>query len=187
MRSQPASQPALSLGVLALPLRGVPPLIVSPYDSGALPKHPRNLLLSKSYTRAGLQGIVNCSCSANLHKSILNQLSGPRERRVRARGVSQPANAPAYAQVRGAARRVSAPRRRAPARRCGVDYIHGVSRGEPRACGKNVPTHRVRARAHACVGTCVRACVRARVCTGANKVSPDGISNRPRGRKSSAE
>lgn len=33
---------------------------------------------SKSYTRAGLQGIVNCSCSANLHKSILNQPSSPR-------------------------------------------------------------------------------------------------------------
>lgn len=32
---------------------------------------------TKSYTRAGLQGIVNCSCSANLHKSILNQPSSP--------------------------------------------------------------------------------------------------------------
>lgn len=49
---------------------------------GALPNHPRSLPSSKSYTRAGLQGIVNCSCSANLHKSILNQLSGLR--RVRA-------------------------------------------------------------------------------------------------------
>lgn len=49
---------------------------------GALPNHPRNLPSPKSYTRAGLQGIVNCSCSANLHKSILNQLSGLR--RVRA-------------------------------------------------------------------------------------------------------
>lgn len=43
---------------------------------------------SKSYTRAGLQGIVNCSCSANLHKSILNQPSSPR--RVRRLAAADP-------------------------------------------------------------------------------------------------
>lgn len=53
--------------------------------------HPPTLFSSKSYTRAGLQGIVNCSCSANLHKSILNQLSGLAKS---APGVSQPGNAP---------------------------------------------------------------------------------------------
>lgn len=84
----------------------------------------RNLFSSKSYTRAGLQGIVNCSCSANLHKSILNQLSGLR--RVRARRLAAWKRT-GYAQVPDATQR-DATRRHVPFLPIN-GYTQGVSNG----------------------------------------------------------
>lgn len=98
-RSYPFSLGLLTPAASSLPFRPLPdlPLPAPTMDSGSVPyqtviphlrRSPRppathRLRLrpstpSKSYTRAGLQGIVNCSCSANLHKSILNQPSSPR-------------------------------------------------------------------------------------------------------------
>lgn len=76
------------------PLR-FPPPSPSPRVSNLLQPSP----VEKLYSRASLQGIVNCSCSANLHKSILNQLSGLRKS-VCARGAAS------LSQVGNAARRI---------------------------------------------------------------------------------
>lgn len=119
----------------------------------------RNLFSSKSYTRAGLQGIVNCSCSANLHKSILNQLSGLR--RVRARRLAAWKRT-GYAQVPDATQRDATRRRLRLRRRArgrgrrhvrfngytqGVSKRHALQSVDMRERETvDVPTHRVRAR-----------------------------------------
>lgn len=154
---------------------------------GALPNHPRSLPSSKSYTRAGLQGIVNCSCSANLHKSILNQLSGLR--RVRA-GRLAGWKRTGYAQVPDEMRRDATQRdatqrnatqrdaRRGDAMRCDATYrtttyTQGVLNG----------TSRYPRRRYACAIMPTHHDLRVRVCTRSNKVTPDGVSNRRGGEK----
>lgn len=121
----------------------------------------RNLFSSKSYTRAGLQGIVNCSCSANLHKSILNQLSGLR--RVRARRLAAWKRT-GYAQVPDATQRdptptpmpTSRPRPRTVSTyqrlHTGCLERHALRSVDMRE-RETVPTHRVRVRVRVCTLT----------------------------------
>ena len=82
----PSFLPSFPVLCATLPSNGY----TSPRSARRAQTHPhlsRPSTPSKSYTRAGLQGIVNCSCSANLHKSILNQPSSPRRvRRLAAPG-----------------------------------------------------------------------------------------------------
>lgn len=151
--------------VCLAPLRPSPPPVLG---LGALPNHPRSLPSSKSYTRAGLQGIVNCSCSANLHKSILNQLSGLR--RVRA-GRLAGWKCTGYAQVPDETRRDETRRNamRRDAERRHVPFVpyDDLYTGclEPR-------------RRYACAIVPTHCDLRVSVCTRSNRVTPDGVSNR---------
>lgn len=140
--------------VCLAPLRPSPPPVLG---LGALPNHPRSLPSSKSYTRAGLQGIVNCSCSANLHKSILNQLSGLR--RVRA-GRLAGWKCTGYAQVPDETRR-DATRRdatRRDATRCDAMPSDATYRSyRTTTCTQGVLNRGVDMRARSCrlTATCV--------------------------------
>jgi len=171
---------------------------------GALLNHPRNLPSPKSYTRAGLQGIVNCSCSANLHKSILNQLSGLR--RVRA-GCLAGWKRTGYAQVLDETRRDATQRnatqRNATQRNASHPHRNATRRDATRRDATRrdaMPSdatylsYRIRQliritqgvlnvelfarRRYACAIVPTHHDLRVRVSTRSNRVTPDGVSNR---------